>query len=102
MAELFEYLALREQAHPISGLQLVLDNGKLTSISIQGKAFEPDKSYWVLTHDYLQHGGDNMSFFTEPTDLVVTNYKVRDALIDHLRVQDTLKSFLDSRFTKIN
>lgn len=102
VAELFEYLALRQQAHPISGLQLVLDNGKLTSISIQGKAFEPDKSYWVLTHDYLQHGGDNMSFFTEPTDLVVTNYKVRDALIDHLRVQDTLKSFLDSRFTKIN
>ncbi len=102
VTELFDYLVKKEQAHPVSGLQLVLDNGKLSSIRIQGKAFETDKSYWVLTHDYLQHGGDNMSFFTEPLELVSTDYKVRDALIDHLRIQDTLRSFLDNRFIKIN
>ena len=100
--ELFEYLEMRKEAHPISGLQLTLKNDKLETIKIQNKSFDPNKSYWVLTHDYLQHGGDNMAFFKEPLNLFVSDYKVRDALIDNLRKIDTLHSTLDHRFTKIN
>ena len=100
--ELFAYLAKRKQAHPIAGLQLELKGEDLSKIKIQEKTFDSEKSYWVLTHDYLQHGGDNMSFFTQPLDLFVSDYKVRDALIDHLRKLDTLHSSLDNRFSKIN
>ena len=102
ITELLDYLAKRKQAHPIAGLQLELKGEVLSKIEIQGKTFDPEKSYWVLTHDYLQHGGDNMSFFTEPLDLFTTDYKVRDALIDHLRTLDTLESSLDNRFYKTN
>ena len=102
VAELFDYLAKRKQAHPIAGLHLVLQGDELSKIEIQGKVFDPNKNYWVLTHDYLQHGGDNMSFFIEPLDLYITDYKVRDALIDNLRKVDTLYSSLDNRFSKIN
>lgn len=100
--DLFNYLLKRKQAHPISGMRISLDNDKLGAIEIQGKIFDPNKNYRVLTHDYLQHGGDNMSFFTKPISLYVTEYKVRDALIDNLRQLDTLKSSLDNRFIEIN
>lgn len=100
--ELFDYLAKRKQAHPIAGIRLELKDEELSKIQVQGQTFDPEKSYWVLTHDYLQHGGDQMSFFTEPLDLYTSDYKVRDALIDHLRKADTLQTSLDNRFTKIN
>ena len=48
VTELFNYLAMRKEAHPISGLELILDKDTLSSIKIQGKLFEPDKSYWIL------------------------------------------------------
>jgi len=100
--ELFNYLLKRKEAHPISGMRISLNNDKLTAIKIQGKNFDANKTYQVLTHDYLQHGGDNMSFFTQPLSLYVTEYKVRDALIDNLRQLDTLRSSLDNRFIEIN
>lgn len=100
--ELFSYLAKRKQAHPVAGLKLQLKNDAFSTIKIQGITFDPDKSYWVLTHDYLQHGGDNMAFFKEPLDLFTSDYKVRDALIDQLRKLDTLETSIDNRFYKIN
>ena len=97
---LLDYLIDRKKAHPIAGLQLVLNDDVMSKILIQGRTFDPTKNYWVLTHDYLQHGGDNMYFFTQPLELYVTNYKVRDALIDNLHKIDTLKSSMDNRFSK--
>lgn len=101
MLSLFDYLKTGKSAHPISGLKLVLNQGELSRILIQGKAFDKDRAYFVLTHDYLQHGGDNMAFFKDPVELYPLQFKVRDALIDHLKMTDTLKGSLDGRFTKI-
>ncbi|WKK64878.1 5'-nucleotidase C-terminal domain-containing protein [Lutimonas zeaxanthinifaciens] len=99
--ELFDQLAKRSVAHPISGVQLELKNKGFSKIEIQGEKFDPGKTYWVLTHDYLQHGGDNMTFFKEPLELYPTDYKVRDAIIDHLKTKDTLFASLDNRFIKV-
>lgn len=96
--ELFDHLAKASIAHPISGVQLQLKNNRFAKIEIQGAAFDPEKTYWVLTHDYLQHGGDNMTFFKDPVELYPTDYKVRDAIIDHLETRDTLYASLDNRF----
>lgn len=98
--ELLQYLERSKLAHPISGMRLSLSKGNLSSIRIQGKKFNVKNTYWVLTHDYLQHGGDNMSFFTQPIDLFPTDVKVRDALINHLVPIDTLKASLDNRFSQ--
>ncbi len=100
--ELFNYLQKRKEAHPISHLKLVLKGEKLKEISIQNKPFDPKKNYYVLTHDYLQHGGDNMNFFLDPVSLFNTQLKVRDALISHLSTIDTLHISIDHRFTQIN
>lgn len=99
---LFDYLEKSKEAHPISHLKLVMKEEKLETILIQNKPFDPKKNYYVLTHDYLQHGGDNMSFFENPISLFNTQVKVRDAIINHLSTLDTLKATLDNRFTLID
>jgi hypothetical protein len=43
-----------------------------------------------------------MTFLTQPEYLYVSDVKVRDALIRSFRVQDTLKTGLDGRFTDSN
>lgn len=99
---LFDYLKNSKTAHPVSGLKLVLHQDELAPILIHGEVFDKDKTYFILTHDYLQHGGDHMDFFKDPITLYPLQYKVRDALIDHLKMTDTLKVSLDGRFTKID
>lgn len=98
--DLLDYLKENEMAHPISGIRLELKGQKFANILIQKEPFDPAKNYFVLTHDYLQHGGDNMSFFKDPVSLFTTPYKVRDVLIDYLAKIDTLHAFTDERFIK--
>ena len=99
---LFNYLEKRQEAHPISHLKLELKDDKLNKILIQNKPFDISKNYYVLTHDYLQHGGDRMDFFKNPVSLFNVQVKVRDALIDHLSKIDTLNAKIDGRFIKVN
>ncbi len=98
---LFDYLENRKEAHPISHLHLKMTGNKLSSILINDAPFYVSKNYFVLTHDYLQHGGDQMIFFKDPISLFDTQYKVRDAIIDYLKDIDTIKVKLDGRFVKI-
>ena len=99
---LFNYLENRKEAHPISHVKLKMINNKLNSIAINGKPFDESKNYFVLTHDYLQHGGDHMDFFKNPISLFETEYKVRDAIIDYLKDIDTIRVKLDGRFINSN
>ena len=99
--KLLNYLEERKEAHPVAGLKLIMKQDRLSSIHIQGKGFDKTKDYLVVTHDYLQHGGDGMEFFKNPVALYPIEYKVRDVLIDRLRALDTLRGSLDGRFVKI-
>ena len=96
---LIKYLIEQHQAHPISGISFSLEPNKDPEIWIGKKKYDPQKSYHVLTIDYLQHGGGNMTFLTEPEYLYVSDLKVRDALIRDFRARDTLNTGLDGRFT---
>lgn len=102
ITELINYLVRANKAHPISKhLNLnITKNG--TAIKINGSQIDNLKSYFVLTSNYLQNGGDNMNFFKNPINLYKTNYKVRNAIIDYFKENDTVKIELDSRFLKEN
>ena len=71
-------------AHPISNIELVLKNDSFEKVVINKIPFNPRKKYYVLTHDYVQHGKDGMSFFMDPLSIYNTQYKVRDVLTDYL------------------
>ncbi len=100
MEKLIDYLEAQKQAHPISGMRMIMENGRIKSVEIGGRKLDPNKSYHVLTIDYLQNGGGNMTFFKDPDYLYVSDLKVRDALISSFSRTDTLRAALDGRFAQ--
>jgi hypothetical protein len=82
MQELFRYMALRKNVCQ-SGMRIELDkNGNLETGSINNKPFEINKTYKVLTSDYLANGGDNMSFL-QGFNRKNLGIKLRDAFLDY-------------------
>tara|TARA_R100000935_G_C2833283_1_gene166469 strand:- start:1655 stop:2419 length:765 start_codon:yes stop_codon:yes gene_type:complete len=102
MIDMLSYLEKAKTAHPISGLELQVDKDfKTISATINGESINAEKTYYVATSDYLQQGGDNMVFLTEPVNLYKIDYKLRNAIIDHFKKVDTLKAKTDNRFIQI-
>jgi len=100
--EMVDFLIRSKRAHPLSGIQIVLDeNDKLKSLKIQGKAFNKNQNYFVATSNYLVNGGDNMGFFKGTINSTETDYLIRNAMIDYFKKIDTLKAVIDDRFYKL-
>jgi len=99
---LVTYLNKRKKAHPISKLQLSIDQDyQIISATIKGKPIDHSKTYYVATNDYLYNGGDNMSFFKPNDSLYDLNYKIRNILIDYFKKVDTINPTIDNRFIQI-
>ncbi|MDV7188496.1 5'-nucleotidase C-terminal domain-containing protein [Lutibacter sp. TH_r2] len=98
--ELADYLLKSKRAHPLSKqIKAIIENNKI-NFKINNKSIEKDRTYFVLTSDYLQNGGDSMNFFKNPVELYKIDYKVRNAIIDYFKEVDTIKVELDGRFIK--
>jgi 2',3'-cyclic-nucleotide 2'-phosphodiesterase (5'-nucleotidase family) len=95
--ELINYFIRNQKAHPLSKNINLLINDDAYHLNIKGEKFDKNKTYSVLTSDYLQTGGDGMTFFKNPQQLTNLNYKVRDAVIDYFKKTDTLKVSIDNR-----
>ncbi len=101
--DLLDHLIQANRPHPISRLQIVLDqNDDLASVNIQGSPFDEKRTYYVATSDYLAKGGDAMNFFKEGLTATDISYFIRNAMIDYFEKTDTLKVSVDDRFVKLN
>ncbi|MDT0607269.1 5'-nucleotidase C-terminal domain-containing protein [Croceitalea rosinachiae] len=101
--DLLTFLAKSGRAHPISNMELVLDEaGNYTKIMINGQPFDENKTYYVASNDYLIQGGDEMGFFKSRTSVTNTDYLVRNAIIDYFKKMDTITSTVDNRFIQLN
>ena len=100
--KMIDYLRKVKLQHPISGLQITLNNDySINEVKINGVSIENEKKYYVATTDYLLEGGDKMYFLAETTKTTDINYKMRDILIDYFKKYDTLKLKSDNRFIRI-
>jgi 5'-nucleotidase len=102
--ELAQYLIEGKTAHPLSKqINLVITNkADNYELSINNSPIDNTETYFVLTSDYLQTGGDHMNFFKDPVNLYKLDYKVRNAIIDYLKENDTISVTLDGRFRTKN
>lgn len=99
--ELFEFVAASERGMPVSGIRLGIKNGQIASLLIQGKEFDPNRTYKVVTSDFLAEGGDRMRFFNNPLNYEVIGLRIRDAILMHMEREtargNKLFSTLDGR-----
>ena len=99
--ELLHYLERSKSAHPLSGINIKMNKDfKVISAIVNGKSIDSSQNYFVATSDYLQQGGDNMNFFSDPVNLYDIDYKLRNAIIDYFQKVDTIKAQQDNRFIK--
>ena len=99
--EMLKYLEKAKTAHPVSGISLVADGEyRIIDARVNGEQISEDKNYFVCTSDYLQQGGDNMTFLKDPENLYFIDYKMRNAFIDYFSRIDTLKTKADNRYIK--
>ena len=100
--EMTTYLKESRKAHPISGMELILNaDNSYQKIRVGGKSIDPEKTYYVATNDYLYNGGDRMYFLKKSDTLYDLNYKIRNVLIDYFTKYDTLNPKKDLRFIKL-
>ena len=103
LMEMTTYLKASKKAHPISGLELVLNaDNSYQKIRVNGKAIDLTKTYYIATNDYLYNGGDRMYFLKKSDTVYDLNYKIRNVLIDYFTKYDTLNPKKDLRFIKLN
>lgn len=88
---------------PVAGIRLKIENKKAVNVLIQGKPFDLQQTYRVLTSDYIASGGDNAIGFKNPLDKKVLGIKVRDAIISYIKENQaagkTINPKLDGRIT---
>lgn len=95
--ELARYFYKNKKAHPLSKQVEMIVGKKGCQIKIKGENPNSNKTYNVITSNYLQSGGDRMYFFRDPVSLYDTNYLMRDAIKSYFKSQDTLRAQLDGR-----
>jgi 2',3'-cyclic-nucleotide 2'-phosphodiesterase (5'-nucleotidase family) len=93
---MFSYLQV-SGGEPVSNLNLTVSPESVDR-TVNGSALE-DRTYSILTSDYLSNGGDRMTFFTEGhrIEIVRLGIKVRDALMVYCEELGTSKTILDSK-----
>jgi 2',3'-cyclic-nucleotide 2'-phosphodiesterase (5'-nucleotidase family) len=99
--ELLNYLANKQKAHPVSNIQIILNNNTLKSVLIKGEPLDENKTYFVATSDYLANLGDNMFFFKDPISVTDIDYLIRNEMIDYFKKVDTIAPVIDERFIKL-
>jgi len=96
--EMVNYIIADKKAHPISGLTFsIAKDGTAKNIAIKGTVVNADKTYFVVTSDYLINGGDKMDFFKKAKNTYDLDYKLRNVLIDYFKEVDTVPVINDIR-----
>ncbi|MEJ5996074.1 5'-nucleotidase [Pedobacter sp. Du54] len=101
--EILKFIAA-SGGQPVSGLKMNIKNSLPENIFINGKEFNENKDYMVLTSDYIASGGDDSKGFANPISKKVLGLKIRDALLNEVKdIQSAGKKInvkLDGRITK--
>jgi 2',3'-cyclic-nucleotide 2'-phosphodiesterase (5'-nucleotidase family) len=88
--ESFQLMAERIAARGgegVAGMKLGIKNGKVSNLTVGGKAIDRAATYWVVTNDYIANGGDQMSMFSNPVERINSKMKIRDLIIQSLSEQ---------------
>ena len=96
--EMIRFLSDAGVGHPVAGIRFV--PGDESSILINGEKFDPEKTYTVVTNDYLQKGGDEMYFLANPVKMEYLDVKLRDLMIAYFEKHDTIHVNTDKRILK--
>ncbi|KAA6439111.1 hypothetical protein FEM33_12560 [Dyadobacter flavalbus] len=75
---------VNKDGEPISGMRMKIRNKQAYDVTIGGQPFDVNRTYNLLTYDYLADGGDDLECLRNPLERHEINMKVRDALLENI------------------
>lgn len=87
LSKIFDAYARIGGAGISSNAHLVIKDRKIKSATLNGKPIDNQKTYNVVTLDYLADGNDSMSAFKNAIETNNTGVTLRDIMIDYVRNQ---------------
>ncbi|HYQ56809.1 MAG TPA: 5'-nucleotidase [Draconibacterium sp.] len=81
----------------VGGVKMVIDNDKATNVEVNGKKLDVDKSYWMVTNDYVAGGGDGLDVFQEKLQYINSGVKIRDVIIKHLEEMQKIGQHISTK-----
>lgn len=83
MNTLLNFIA-KTGGQPLAGMTMTIKDQKPVDVSVQGQPFNINKSYKLVTYDYLANGGDYIEGITNPLKREDTNIVIRKGLIEYI------------------
>lgn len=74
----------KTNGQPASGIQLVIEDGKVKDFLVQGKPVDPQAQYKLVTYDYLANGGDYVTCFDQVLARKDYTQRVRETLMEYV------------------
>lgn len=102
--KLFEEFAAMGGTGVSSNIKLTISkDGKLINATIGGKPVDKNKTYTIITLDYLADGNDGMDAFKKSVSIYKPGIILRDYMLDYVKKQTSegknISSKLDGRIT---
>lgn len=105
MQEFFDYVA-QKGGDSLGGARFKISDGNAVDATIGGEVLNSDKTYWLVTNDYVANGGDGLEVLKNSQQFVKSGRKIRDAIISNLeekqKNKQKLTAKLDGRFSNDN
>src|SRR5574344_314301 len=79
--QMMQNFARTHRVEALSGVEVVINNGKLEKCLIGGSPIDDNKIYRVATIDFLMAGGDNVFSFKNNNGIVETGVLIRESII---------------------
>jgi 2',3'-cyclic-nucleotide 2'-phosphodiesterase (5'-nucleotidase family) len=79
--QMMQTFARTHRVEALSGVEVIINNGKLDKCLIGGKPIDDNKIYRIATIDFLIAGGDNVFSLKNNNGITETGILIRDAII---------------------
>ena len=95
--ELFSYLAVNGGEALSTGLRFVIKDRKVKSLHIGGQAFDENKTYRIVTVDFLAEGNSGMEALTKAVKYTAIGTTLRDAITQHIKEKTRQGELIDAQ-----
>ena len=96
MKAFLDYVAAKG-GDSVGGARFKIKDEKANNIKIDGKALDMQKSYWLVTNDYVASGGDGLSMLQQNEEFVQSGAKIRDIIIRYMERQQENNKILSAK-----
>lgn len=69
----------------VGGIRMKISGNRAIDVVIGENPLDENAFYWLVSNDYVAAGGDDLEVFTQRSDFVASDKKIRDVIIAHLK-----------------